>query len=77
MSNYHPESWNPAWSVSTILTAFLSFFLGTQYTTIACFFREYDAQHMCVDPPLSDPADPATTGSILTTTEEKREHALA
>eukprot|EP01062_Namystynia_karyoxenos_P014813 TRINITY_DN15350_c1_g1_i1.p1 TRINITY_DN15350_c1_g1~~TRINITY_DN15350_c1_g1_i1.p1 ORF type:complete len:395 (+),score=125.79 TRINITY_DN15350_c1_g1_i1:89-1273(+) len=25
MSNYHPESWNPAWSVSTILKGLLSF----------------------------------------------------
>ena len=27
MSSFHPETWNPAWSVSTILTALLSFML--------------------------------------------------
>merc|ERR1712159_469708 len=27
MSDYHPETWNPAWSVSTILQGLLSFML--------------------------------------------------
>ena len=27
MSDYHPESWNPTWSVGTILTGLLSFML--------------------------------------------------
>jgi len=44
MSDYHPGLWNPAWSVSTILTGLLSFMLE----------------------------DKPTTGSINTTTEEKR-----
>ncbi len=26
MSDYHPESWNPMWSVSSILTGLQSFF---------------------------------------------------
>lgn len=25
ISDYHPETWNPAWNVSTILTGLLSF----------------------------------------------------
>lgn len=25
MSDFHPDTWNPAWSVSTILTGLLSF----------------------------------------------------
>lgn len=25
ISDYHPDTWNPAWSVSTILTGLLSF----------------------------------------------------
>jgi len=33
MSSYHEELWNPAWSVSTILTGMLSFFVGTEDTT--------------------------------------------
>ena len=33
MSDFHPESWNPLWSVSTILTGLLSFMVETQHTT--------------------------------------------
>ncbi|KAI8901938.1 ubiquitin-conjugating enzyme/RWD-like protein [Globomyces pollinis-pini] len=33
MSDYHPGSWNPAWSVSTILTGLLSFMLESTDTT--------------------------------------------
>ena len=33
MSDYHPESWNPAWSVSTILKGVLSFMLSDEITT--------------------------------------------
>jgi ubiquitin-conjugating enzyme E2 J2 len=33
MSSYHEETWNPAWSVSTILTGMLSFFVGNEDTT--------------------------------------------
>ncbi|KAJ3280367.1 Ubiquitin-conjugating enzyme E2 6 [Borealophlyctis nickersoniae] len=47
MSDYHPGTWNPAWSVATILTGLLSFMLE----------------------------DAPTTGSIKTTTEEKRMYA--
>lgn len=33
MSDYHPDTWNPAWSVSTILTGLLSFMTGDEVTT--------------------------------------------
>lgn len=33
MSDYHPESWCPAWSVATILTGVLSFMLDSEQTT--------------------------------------------
>lgn len=33
MSDYHPDTWNPAWSVSTILTGLLSFMTGNESTT--------------------------------------------
>ena len=33
MSDFHPESWNPMWSVSTILTGLLSFMLEDGDTT--------------------------------------------
>ena len=41
MSDFHPESWNPSWSVASILTGLLSFMLeetnttGSTTTTIA------------------------------------------
>lgn len=33
ISDYHPDTWNPAWSVSTILTGLLSFMTGNELTT--------------------------------------------
>jgi ubiquitin-conjugating enzyme E2 J2 len=32
MSDFHPETWNPVWSVSTILNGLFSFMLDTQPT---------------------------------------------
>ncbi|KAJ2854749.1 Ubiquitin-conjugating enzyme E2 6 [Coemansia erecta] len=33
MSNYHPSTWNPAWSVATILNGMLSFMVEEEVTT--------------------------------------------
>lgn len=33
MSNFHPGSWNPGWSVQTILTGLLSFMVSEEITT--------------------------------------------
>lgn len=33
MSDFHEESWNPSWSVATILTGLLSFMTGDEATT--------------------------------------------
>ncbi|SCV69214.1 BQ2448_2234 [Microbotryum intermedium] len=33
MSSFHPSTWNPAWSVNTILVGLLSFMLGDEITT--------------------------------------------
>lgn len=33
ISDYHPESWNPAWSVGTILNGLLSFMTGNDITS--------------------------------------------
>ncbi|KAJ1728304.1 Ubiquitin-conjugating enzyme E2 6 [Coemansia biformis] len=33
MSNYHPQSWNPAWSVATIITGMLSMMTSDERTT--------------------------------------------
>lgn len=32
MSDFHPETWNPLWSVSAVLTGLLSFMLGNEET---------------------------------------------
>mmetsp|Transcript_6266 Transcript_6266/g.11170 ORF Transcript_6266/g.11170 Transcript_6266/m.11170 type:complete len:217 (-) Transcript_6266:1420-2070(-) len=32
MSDFHPESWNPLWSVGSVLTGLLSFMLGNEDT---------------------------------------------
>lgn len=37
MSDYHPDTWNPAWSVLTILTGLLSFMTGNEHTTGSIF----------------------------------------
>jgi hypothetical protein len=33
MSDYHPETWQPSWSVATVLQGLLSFMTGTDITT--------------------------------------------
>lgn len=33
MSDFHPETWNPAWNVSTILTGLLSFMCSSELAT--------------------------------------------
>ncbi|KAG9289012.1 hypothetical protein G9A89_015561 [Geosiphon pyriformis] len=33
MSDFHPSTWNPGWSVATILTGLLSFMCGNEATT--------------------------------------------
>lgn len=33
MSDYHPDTWNPGWSVATILNGLLSFMTGDEHTT--------------------------------------------
>ncbi|KAJ2711361.1 Ubiquitin-conjugating enzyme E2 6 [Coemansia spiralis] len=33
MSNYHPQSWNPAWTVATIVTGLLSMMTSDEKTT--------------------------------------------
>ncbi|CAM9024587.1 unnamed protein product [Wickerhamomyces anomalus] len=41
MSDYHPDLWNPAWSVATILTGLLSFMTGDEDTTVKDSLREF------------------------------------
>ena len=32
ISNHHPESWNPAWNVQTIIIGLISFFVSDEHT---------------------------------------------
>ncbi len=41
-SDYHPDTWNPAWSVSTILTGLLSFMLEKSPTLGSIETSDYD-----------------------------------
>lgn len=38
MTDYHPESWNPAWTVSHILTGLVSFWYEDIYTAGAIYY---------------------------------------
>jgi ubiquitin-conjugating enzyme E2 J2 len=42
ISDYHPDTWNPAWSVSTILTGLLSFMLEKNPTMGSIETSEYE-----------------------------------
>lgn len=42
ISDFHPDTWNPAWSVATILTGLLSFMLETTPTLGSCDSTTYE-----------------------------------
>ncbi|XP_055530414.1 ubiquitin-conjugating enzyme E2 J2 [Wyeomyia smithii] len=42
ISDFHPDTWNPAWSVATILTGLLSFMLETTPTLGSCESTIYE-----------------------------------
>lgn len=42
ISDFHPDTWNPAWSVATILTGLLSFMLETTPTLGSCESTTYE-----------------------------------
>lgn len=44
ISDFHPDTWNPAWSVSTILTGLLSFMLETAPTLGSIVTTEHQKQ---------------------------------
>ncbi|PNH07543.1 Ubiquitin-conjugating enzyme E2 34 [Tetrabaena socialis] len=46
MTDFHPESWNPMWSVGTILTGLLSFMYDTQATTGSITTTKQDKERM-------------------------------
>lgn len=46
ISDYHPEAWNPGWSVSTILTGLLSFMTCDEVTT-GSITTSYETKLQC------------------------------
>jgi ubiquitin-conjugating enzyme E2 J2 len=46
ITDYHPESWNPMWSVGTILTGLLSFMYDNQPTTGSITTSKAEKQRM-------------------------------
>ena len=43
ISNFHPESWNPAWKVSQIVIGLVSFWISNEYTWGAVEDYEFDS----------------------------------
>eukprot|EP00158_Paraphelidium_tribonemae_P001016 Partr_v1_DN23857_c0_g1_i2_m63793 putative Ubiquitin-conjugating enzyme e2 len=82
MSDYHPESWNPSWSVASILTGLLSFMMeetatsGSIQTTVGerrifasqsrTWNRQHNAKFKDLFPELH--AQPATADAVTTST---------
>ncbi|CAH1732579.1 unnamed protein product [Aphis gossypii] len=48
ISDYHPDTWNPAWSVSTVLTGLLSFMLENQRTVGSIDMTDYERRMLAV-----------------------------
>lgn len=46
ISDYHPDTWNPAWSVSTILTGLLSFMLENSPTMGSIEMTDYERRQL-------------------------------
>ncbi|KAG8288124.1 ubiquitin-conjugating enzyme E2 J2 isoform X2 [Homalodisca vitripennis] len=48
ISDFHPDTWNPAWSVSTILTGLLSFMTDRSPTLGSIEASEYERRNLAV-----------------------------
>lgn len=46
ISDYHPKTWNPAWSVSTILVGLLSFMNGNELTSGSISCTDYERRRL-------------------------------
>jgi ubiquitin-conjugating enzyme E2 J2 len=49
ISDYHPDSWNPAWSVSTILTGLLSIMLENSPLLGSCESTLYEKKKLAMN----------------------------
>ncbi|XP_072757858.1 ubiquitin-conjugating enzyme E2 J2-like [Anoplolepis gracilipes] len=48
ISDYHPEAWNPAWNVSTILTGLLSFMIEKTPTLGSINTTDYEKRQLAM-----------------------------
>ena len=49
MSDFHPETWNPMWSVASVLTGLLSFMLEDTNTTGAIVTTREDKRQLAAE----------------------------
>lgn len=93
MSDFHPESWNPMWTVSSILTGLLSFMLEDQITTgslqttdeekqqLASTSLDYNLNHVQLRAMFQKELEAAKSGSKSDTqpapTQSSAEHEFA
>lgn len=58
ISNYHPESWNPVWTIHTILIGLLAFMVGTDKTKGSIESSDSDKKKFAVESQaqLSEPS---------------------
>lgn len=74
ISDYHPDTWNPAWSVSTILTGLLSFMVSSFNITDSfrlMLYQTFSSFHFYFIKVESTP----TLGSLETSDIEKQQLA--
>ena len=39
ITDYHPESWNPAWTCTHIIIGMISFWISDEYTAGSCYYH--------------------------------------
>merc|ERR1712096_520363 len=66
ISDYHGESWNPAWKVNQVVIGLVSFWLTNEFTYGAVELYDYNAEDR----------DIPTTQHITKNAIESREHVL-
>lgn len=84
ISDFHPDTWNPAWSVSTILTGLLSFMLETSPTLGSIETPEYEKRQQAyrsltfnLNDPLFKELFPNLVEEIEAELEERERQAAA
>ncbi|KAM9895757.1 hypothetical protein OXX80_001486 [Metschnikowia pulcherrima] len=77
MSDYHPDTWNPAWSVSTILTGLLSFMTGEEHTTGSITTTDMVKRKLAAESEKWNTVENARFAAIFPDLNEANKHAIA